>query len=37
MLAKRRMIRAIGLMKIPRNSTITRMGFTPPGTGGLKI
>ena len=37
MLAKRRMINAKGFVKIPRISTGIIMGFTPPGTGGLKI
>ena len=38
MLAKRRMINANGLMNTLRNSTGTKMNFTPNGTpGGLKI
>ena len=38
MFAKRRMIKAIGLMNTLRNSTGTRINFTPNGIpGGLKI
>ena len=37
MLAKSRMIKAIGLVNMPRNSTTTKIGFTKPGAGGLKI
>ena len=38
MLAKRRMINAIGLMNTLRNSTGTRINFTPNGIpGGLKM
>ena len=38
MFAKRRMINAIGLMNTLRNSTGTRISFTPIGIpGGLKI
>ena len=36
-LAKRRMINANGLVKIPMNSTGTKINFTKKGTGGLKI
>ena len=35
-LANNRMINANGLVKMPRNSTNTRIGLTPTGTGGLK-
>ena len=37
MLANKRTINAKGLVKIPKNSTGTKIGFTNPGTGGLKI
>ena len=36
-LANKRTINANGLVKIPKNSTGTKIGFTKPGTGGLKI
>ena len=37
MLANNRIINAKGFVNMPRNSTSTKMGLTPPGTGGLKI
>ncbi len=36
-LANKRIISEKGLVKMLKNSTSTRMGFTPIGTGGLKI